>query len=59
MKQEHVLSVPERGDLDIDCQAKTDVSEYGEADHVVEGSGRSAQWSADSASGSQDIFFNC
>lgn len=52
-KQEHVLSVPECGALDIDCQAKTDVSECGEAGHVVEGL---AWQSADCKSDSPDIF---
>lgn len=56
MKQQHVLSVPDCGALDIDCQGKADVSERGEAGRVVEGSGRSARWSADSTS--PDIY-NC
>lgn len=52
------LSVPALWALDIDCYATTDASEHREAGHVVCGSGRSAQWSADCRSVSRDIL-NC
>lgn len=53
-EQRPVLSVPERGALDIDSSQNRcgGVCKWG---HVVDGSGRTAQWSDDNSHGGRDI----